>query len=407
MTGIPPYSSVFHRSVILSIRVIDTICSFFYYYAVMKTKIIIGIVVLAILAVLFVRTWGDTTEKIGVLAPLSGPAAALGEWSRQGIVMAQNEINEKGGINGKKIELIIEDDVCDGKKSVDAFKKLHELQNIKFIIGPLCGAARIPVLSAANGSDVVMMTTGLAFAHQPVFNVPTFNVLPTVESVSDAIIEYGFNKLGYMKYSHLYSEDEYGKSNDAEVQSKISELGGTLISSESEARGSTDLRTQILKLKNNKSEAIIASTYGPDYAVLLKQARDLGMNKPILAISSIQTPEPAAADKATGQKVYYSYPASSDYPSVLAFAEKFRAANPKAPAFLPMYIGAGYDSFTLLAAALNSCNDGKVACVSKYLHDVKYNGANGPVSFNEIGNNSNSSSIEIRVLEDGIFKTLK
>jgi branched-chain amino acid transport system substrate-binding protein len=375
----------------------------------MKTKYIAVIVLLVLGGAFFVSNYNKSNEaiRIGVMVPLTGPAAALGEWSREGILLAEKEINENGGINGRKIELVIEDDGCDGRKAVDAFKKLQSLQKIDYFVGPLCGAARIPVIKAAEGTDAVIMTTGLAYAFHPKFNVATFNVLPTVESLAEKIVEFGSGELKYKKYSHLYSEDEYGNANNTTVNSTVQKLGGTIISSEKHPRGTNDLRTQLLKFKNDGSEVLIASTYGPDYAVLLKQAKELGFNKPILGVSSLQTPEPAAINKTSGQKIHYAYPAASTYHSVVAFGDLYRKNKPQAGAFIPMYIGAGYDSLMVLSKGLDACRNLKVDCVSNHIQNLKHDGANGPISFSANGNNDNASSIEIRVLENGKFSGLK
>ena len=135
-----------------------------------STKIFIGLVVLVLIIIGVVATSHSVspsteTIKIGVLSPLTGPAPILGEWMLEGNRLAAAEINANGDIQGKQIELVIEDDACSGKAGVSAYKKLHA-EGIAYFVGPLCGAARIPILQAAEGDGALLMTTGLALSER-------------------------------------------------------------------------------------------------------------------------------------------------------------------------------------------------------------------------------------------------
>ncbi|GEM_PF-1724224 len=372
----------------------------------MNHKAIAGAGLIAFAALLILVLAPQSQEKgiiqIGVIAPLTGPGASLGEWMIDGVTFAQEEINAKGGINGKRVELVIEDDKCNGKSSVDAYNKLRT-QNIVYFIGPLCGAARVPVLEVAEREETVLITTGLALDTAPKTSAHTFNVLPSAWSVAQKIVEFAAAE-GYTVLSVLYSDDEYGKENDLAIKQYAEQHNLKLISVEKHARGSVDLRTQILKFKNDESQAVVAAAFGPEYAVFLKQASELDLNKPIFAVSSIQVPEAAIASQQTEEKVFYSYPSVSNLDSVVAFAEKFRLEDKDASLFLPMYIGAGYDALTLLVGALDTCGINDQSCVNETLAATEgYKGANGLVSFDVDGNNLAESSMEVRTLYKGEF----
>ncbi|TAK57206.1 ABC transporter substrate-binding protein [Patescibacteria group bacterium] len=348
----------------------------------------------------------ENTLQIGMLAPLTGPGASLGEWTVRGATFAANTINKNGGVAGKQIELVVEDDGCTGKTAIDAAQKLLA-QSITQIVGPLCGAARVPVLSANAGSENIFMTTGLSLTSNPNTNKYAFNVLPAVSSVLEVMLNFIYQKNPAQKISLIYTDDEYGKENQIAFNAYTSVSGKITGPAYPFPKGSTDLRTQILKIKNDHGDIILMTAFPPEYAVFMKQARELGLSKPIFAVSSIQTPEVAQMNAQTGQKVYYSYPRVSDLGSVKEITDKYKTVHPEAPASLPMYFGSGYDAVILLATAMKQCGTMDNKCIQKQISSTtNYSGANGRISFNEHGDNTATGAIEIRVLEKGVFSKL-
>ncbi len=289
---------------------------------------------------------------------------------------------------------------------MDAYQKLHGGQGIQYFVGPLCGAVRVPVLQAAEQDKTVLITTGLALVTSPATKAYTFNVVPSAWAVAQKIAEFGISK-GYRKMSILSTDDVYGKENALALRDYATTHAVTTPSDETYLRGTPDLRTQILKFKNDGSDVVLVAAYGPDYATFMRQAKELGFEKPILAMSNIQVPEAASMEKQTGQTIYYSYPAASSAQSVVDFANKYRKQKPDAPNFLPMYIGTGYDALKLFTKALTQCGEKDPDCIKTHFENVKdYQGVNGPITFGDKGNNVNQTTIEIRKLENGQFQKL-
>lgn len=104
-------------------------------------------------------TQAAATIRIGAIDPLTGPFAAYGEPVRDGMLLAVDEINAKGGINGRKIELLLEDDGGDPKVSVNAFTKLATVSKVPVIIGPLSSGASMATAPLANRYRVVQIST--------------------------------------------------------------------------------------------------------------------------------------------------------------------------------------------------------------------------------------------------------
>lgn len=101
---------------------------------------------------------GGDTIKIAVLAPLSGEVATFGESTRDGIILATEEWNARGGINGKTIELVVEDSQCNAEMALSAANKVIDQDGVNFIIGEVCSSASIPVSEIAMAKGVLQIS---------------------------------------------------------------------------------------------------------------------------------------------------------------------------------------------------------------------------------------------------------
>jgi branched-chain amino acid transport system substrate-binding protein len=372
-----------------------------------KTNIIIIILIasVAVCASFYIKN--RDTVRIGVLVPLSGPGATLGQWMQKGVNAAQEEINANGGINGKKLELVIQDDGCVGATAIAAYRNIHDVKSIKYFVGPLCAAARVPVLKSSEADHTLLITTGLAVTYGQDTTAQTFNVLPSVSYITEKILKYAYASLDSKKISLLSLDDEYGKETDTVFVEKMKEQGVTKYNIEKFNKGTSDMRTQIIKLSKDDSDTVLVAGFTADYAVFMKQAAQIGLNKKIIALSPIQAPDAANANKGTGFTIYYPHPSSVDSSSAKEFLAEYKQKDPSVSEMSPVYLGSGYDAVKLLAIAISKCGD-DTTCSTKQLASLSdYPGANGSITFGDKGNVNSSESIEIRKLENGMFSRVK
>lgn len=369
-----------------------------------KKYITLGIASMCIIAIAFMYVRSSTsTIRIGVLAPLSGTGATLGEWMKKGAIAAVDEINANNGINGKKLELVIEDDKCTGKDAVVAYQKLRSVDHLTYFAGPLCAAARIPVLKASEGDGSVLVTTGLAVTYGQNTTAKTYNVLPSVTLISKKILSYGFDSLHAKSISLLSIDDEFGKEVDFSFANEMKNRNISEYHIEKMQKGGSDFRSQIAKIAADDSDTILVAGFTPDYAVFMRQAHDMGFKKKILALSPIQAPDAAKANEGTGLTLYYPHPSATDSASAQAFLDSYQKKDPSASIMSPVYLGSGYDAVKIIALAIEKCGD-NTECANKFIGGLSgYPGANGSITFGEKGNINSAESIEIRVLSDGRF----
>ena len=162
----------------------------------MNSRIVFFAALVILLALIIVLlSLGNTREtsnpnRIGVIVPLSGGAANLGEWALRGATIAKNEINEGGGIKGKPLEIIVEDDQCDGKLALTAFEKLTSTNDISVIVGPLCNAAALPVATPAKAKSVPIIAIGVTTESVRNSGEFTFTMLPPIESQTQKLAQF-------------------------------------------------------------------------------------------------------------------------------------------------------------------------------------------------------------------------
>ncbi len=120
---------------------------------------IIVVIIIAIAVAVFYKPTPKGTIKIGVLVPLTGSAAEYGKNAENGIELATKEINNNGGVDGRKLELFVEDTKCDSKESLTSFNKLVEVNDVSVLLGTACSSEvlsiapllsdkKIPIISA-------------------------------------------------------------------------------------------------------------------------------------------------------------------------------------------------------------------------------------------------------------------
>lgn len=365
-----------------------------------KGKILNWVIILVVIIAiaLIVVFWpkqkpAEEIIKIGVSLPLTGPAANLGNWVLQGIKIAQDE---------EKFDIDVQDDQCLGNLALTAFNNL-KFNNRKFIIGPLCNAASIPVSKEAENNKIVMITVGVSTKAIREAGDYSFTILPSIESQTKKLAEY-LIKRGINKVSIVYIQDEYGKENEETFVANFREKG-EIINQEGFERSNSDFRGILTKIKQDNSGAIVIVAYSPNYINLINQISELRINKPIFSVSNIQDPNIIKSTNNLTEGIIYTYPQMSNSKSLQAFIQKYNKKFGKDETALPMYVGAGYDAAKIMIAAINLCKKDTTCIKNKILEIKNYSGVNGTISIDEQGNAI--MPIELRIIKNGQFVPLE
>ncbi|MCR4434305.1 MAG: ABC transporter substrate-binding protein [Clostridiales bacterium] len=293
---------------------------------------------------------GDTIT-IGTIQPISGAISAYGTQSRDAIQMAVDEINQKGGVLGKKLKVVVEDDENTPEKTVNAFKKLVTQDKVIGIIGALTSKCSLAITKEAQQRKVIMISPSstndtVTDAGDYIFKA-CYNDSFQGPSVAKFAIETLKAKTAAVMFDNT---NDYSVGLKDSFKKKFMELGGTKVVEESYATGDKDFNAQLTKLKASNPDVLFISDYYPTVSLMAKQIRNVGMDKVVLlGGDGWDEITNNAGDEVVGS--YYSnhYAPYSDDKEVKDFVSKYQTKFNVVPNALAAL---AYDSTYILADAI-------------------------------------------------------
>lgn len=282
--------------------------------------------------------------KIGIILPLTGPSASLGEWFKNGYVLAVEEINQSGGIQGQKIQLLIEDGAGDPKTSISAFNKLIAIEKIKIAATTLSGPslALVPI-SESNG---ILMFANAAHPQITIDRKYVLRHSNTVDQESEIIAQYLTDILKPNKIAIAYANDDFGLAFNDKLTNIIKEKTNISINSSSFDKNESNFRSHAIKLISNKPDGIVVLGFVKNMGLIIKRLRESGYQGFIFVNFAFTMPDlKALAGKAAEGCYYIDYEVNqnnSQYKALTArYKEKFHGD-------LPPVSLLGYNTVTLL-----------------------------------------------------------
>lgn len=223
---------------------------------------------------------GPNTIKIGAIFSVSGPASFLGEPEKNTVLLLQEQINQKGGLLGKQLELVIYDDETDVNKCVLAADKLLKKDGVVAVVGPTTSGntlsivskfaeAKIPLISCAAAEKIVVPVQPWIFKTAPSDRHAILKILNHVSAQ-------GFKKIAILTVS-----DAFGEAGRVVLKELIPAKGFELVADESYGPKDTDMTAQLTKIKSQKPDAIICWGTNPGPAVVAKNRVQLGLSIPL------------------------------------------------------------------------------------------------------------------------------
>jgi branched-chain amino acid transport system substrate-binding protein len=320
---------------------------------------------------------------IGVILPLSGDAAHWGIPVRDGAELAVEEINNGGGINGRKLALAIEDDRCQPAEGVGAFNRLT---NVQAVLGAVCSGVTLAIAPHAEARQTVLISPASTSPKVTDAGDFIFRVIPSGSLRGKIFAEYIFNERSLRRLAVLYINNEGGIGGATAFKTRFAQLGGTVVFEEGYPPGATDLRAPLAKIKEANPDGLLAGSYPPDTVVLLKQMRELGLRLPVfLTTEAVQNPEVLreAGEAANGAVYILAAPPTGAAPE--RFVKSFEARFKRPP---ELFAAEGYDIVRLVHRAVVAAKGATISgpALRDYLYGVRnYAGASGVITFDKNG----------------------
>jgi len=325
--------------------------------------------------------------KIGVVATLSGDGADYGVSIKRGLETARDRINGAGGINGRKISLVIEDSHGDKNEAINAVQKLINRDRVLAIIGPTNSGEMFAAGPVADKAGVVIMGTsntarGIGEIGPYVFrnSLPEDNIIPITVRKSK-------EKLGFNRVALLYSSNnDWAVSSAKTFEEALREQGVAIVETQTFADGDTNFQAQLTRVAAAKPEALAVSALYKEAALLLIQARQQGINLPVMGGNGFNDPEliKIAGEAAEGALVGSPWFAGRDDPAAQVFVAEYQKRYNAVP---NQFAAQAYDALGIMAEALKA--EGAAGDRAKFrdaLAAVKnYQGVTGKFSFDQNG----------------------
>ena len=315
--------------------------------------------------------------RIGVMESLTGTGETYGTVAYRAKIMAMDEINAAGGIDGRRLELVVEDSKCSAQDAISAYTKLTDVDGVKIILGTSCSGAMLGVAPLAEADGVVLFS-GLA-SNPDIADAGDY-IFRTQISDIEVGIRTG-NVLwadGIRTLATITEETDYAEGVRRTSVAQFEQNGGRVIAEERFASDTTDFRSQLTKLFNANPDALHVAPQSEFAAgTIVKQARELGYQGPIYGetITVGRTALDIADDAATGLKAITATadPDNAKAQEVLtSFSKRYDYLT------LPWHLGSAYDTVYIAAECLKQTNDDQDADGFRdCLYDITWSGALG------------------------------
>jgi branched-chain amino acid transport system substrate-binding protein len=319
------------------------------------------------------------TITIGGIFPLSGSVAVYGVEARNGIELAIEEINAAGGINGKKVALISEDDTGNPEITVNAYRKLTAQDKVNIVIGSLTSGCTTAISSLAQAQKVVLVApaaTAEAVTDAGDFIFRACFIDPFQGTVGGA---FAANELRARRAAVLYDNgNDYSVGLKDNFESAFRKAGGEIVASESYITNDVDFNAQLTKIKTANPDVVYLPDYYSTVSLIAKQLRAQGINTPIVGADGWDGLTENAGDEVLNGFYSNHYAADSTDPKVQNFVKAYQAKYGSVPV---SFAALGYDSMYLIRDAIVKAGSTDSTAVKNALAQTKGSYLTGNLSF--------------------------
>ncbi len=349
---------------------------------------------------------GATSIKIGLSYELTGGVATYGQSSVDGVKMAIDEVNAAGGVNGKTIELVEYDTKSDEAEATTLGKRLMGQDKVIAILGPATSGAfkaeipdansyKVPVISGSATADDVTVANGKVQEY-------AFRICFSDSYQGTAMAKYAAEKLG-AKTAVIYkdSASDYAIGLAENFTKTFTEAGGSVLKEESYSTNDKDFKAVLTSIKDLNADVLFIPGYYQQAGLIIKQARELGIDVPILGADGFDSPDLVGLAGAENlNNIFFTnhYSSLDQDPMVQDFIAAFKEKYGREP---DAFNALGYDEAKFLCDALSRCESLDSVSLQKALSETKdFKAVTGTLSVDE--NHDAVKAIVVIELQNGV-----
>ena len=377
-----------------------------------KRRLALGLALALIGAQAPVLAQSQGPVKIGVIQPLSGAVAASGNYIRMGAEIARDWNNAKGGVNGRKVELVIEDNKSDPKEAASAAEKLIVRDKVPAIMGAWGSSMTLAAMPKLEEYGVPMVVeTSSAASITKRGNPWIFRISPPSEMEALGLEQY-VAKLGVKKADFLAVNTDWGRGAVSAFGDVLKKKGESVGVVEYMDQAATDMSAQLTKIKGRGGDTLFVTTAVEQITLILKQAQEQRLARKIVTTGGSSSPT---------QLIKQAGPAAEGSYHIVFFMPWFPEAMPDgklAKAFVDEWNKRGFnfdgltegfrgvDAVSTVAEAIKIAGKAEPKAIQAALWQVNIVGVNGPIRFEKDGpagkeSGQNKPSIFLVQIRDG------
>ena len=348
---------------------------------------------------------GPETAKIGFFAPLTGPASADGLAARTGAEIAVAILNEKGGVLGKKVELVVYDDALNPDQAIAVSNKLIEQDGV---VAAISGSYSSTTLAASSVYEKKETPLVVAYAVNPKITEGKKYVVRVgmLAETEGRVAGYTAVKLLGGKYvAILYIDNPYGAALADSAKKEIEKLGGQVVFIDKFQFKTEDFSPWLTKIKQledqGKLDVLLIFGYY-EHAVAVKQAREMGIKAKIVGAEGFDSPKfiEIAGRAAEGVIIVTDFDRDSSNPLVKEFVKRYKAKRGIEP---DMVAASSFDAVMVLAEAIKKAGSLDKAKIMDALRSLRdYNGVAGKILY-FTGNGNAVKELTLQIIRNGEF----
>ena len=294
---------------------------------------------------------------IGVSGPLTGQYAQYGADWRRGFDLAIAEVNGSGGITGRSLAYRFEDSQSDPRQTVAIAQKFAADPAIVAELGDFSSAASMAASPIYQRNRLVQF--GFTNSHPDFTRGGDYMWSNAPNQVDDMPVLAGYAaKLGFKRMALACINSDWGRTSKDLFTAAATKAGVTIAAAEAYLPNEQDFRSLLVRLRDAKPDGLVLVSYYPDGALLVRQARDIGLAVPVVAAGSVYSPKflELAGPAADGVYTNTNFFPGDPRPAVQRFVTAYKTAYGGEPGF---YVARGYDAMMLLAAVMRQFGAGR------------------------------------------------
>ncbi len=342
---------------------------------------------------------------IGQYASMTGDTATFGISSDEGVRLALDEVNAAGGVLGRKVRVITEDDQSKADEARTAAEKLISRDKVIALLGEISSSKSIAAAPAAQSAHIPMVSPGSTNPKVTEMGDYIFRACFIDPFQGEAMARFALDDLHLKKFAFLYAvNSDYSSGLRDYVKQTLQKRGAQVVAEQSYTESKdVDFKAQLTAIKNAHPDAIFVTGYYTEAGLIAQQARELGITVPLIGGDGWDSDQTVKIGKAAVEGSYFAnhYSPDEQRPEVQQFVKAYKAKfNGKVPDAMAIL---GYDSMKLLADAIQRAGSTEGPKIRDALAATKnFPGAAGAITIDSHRNAA--KPIVIVKIENGQFK---